>query len=183
MIFRSTARLRSNKKNYMNKKSIISFCVLSILVFLSSSCVEKEGYSRSNLPKQVPANLEIIFLNSANEPSRLFHRIKLSRNNVTVEQINSQDLPVEKKFYLDDAQLNAIYEEFIKSDFDFIENQQPKEISNDAAYREIYIRADNISKTVKLGKNSPLSENDSDRFNNIWTDISDIVIDNVSRPD
>ena len=150
-------------------KRILIYCILSLLVLLSSAC-------QSQLPKEVPNNLKITYLYQADETMASAGRIKqttISGNQITVEKMNCS------KIYqgtLSEREIERIYKSFINAEFDLIEDQPPAN-DGEKGFQEITIQAGNISKTVRKGQRFPLSEKSEKSFNSIWTDNLDKVVD------
>ena len=162
----------------MNIRSKVIGSVLSIFILFSFSC-----HRVSQMPKEVPANLEMRFDNklighhhsNGNVSSLGFvHNVVISGNQMSVVRSGCED-EGEEKLTLTNNEINKIYQYFVESEFDLIENRRLPADAEDTDFREIHFRSDNIIKSVKYSEQFPPSEKHRKRFNNIWTDIDNFA--------
>lgn len=162
----------------MNIRSKAFGGVLSIFILFAFGCVRI-----SQMPKEVPANLEIRFDNKlvGHRHSNGFvsglgfvRRAAVSGNRMAVVRSECEERG-EDILILTDDEINEIYQYFVKSEFDLIENSRLPTGAEDVDFREIHFRGDGLVKSVKYSRRFPPTKEHQERFNNIWTDINDFA--------
>ncbi len=151
----------------------IIYCILSVFILLSCAC-------QSQLPKDIPNNLEMRYEDQRGEklyengpPAGLFRRATISGNQLTVEMMRC---PKVVKVTLTDQEIKGFYNHFVKSEFDLIEDQLSAK-NGEEEFKEIHLQAGNITKKVRQGKQFPLSEKSTSRFNGLWTNMLDLAFE------
>ena len=162
----------------MNIRSKSVCGVLTIFILFSFGCKRI-----SQMPKEVPANLEMRFDNKLLGTRHrdgfvsglgFVRSAVISGNQMSVMRSGCEK-EGEKKLTLTNDEINEIYQYFVKSEFDLIENRRLPADAEDGDFREIHFRSDDTVKSVKYSERFPLTEKHRERFNNIWTDIDNFA--------
>lgn len=150
-------------------KKLTIYSVLLLFILSSLAC-------QSQLPKELPNDLEIrlesTVLLSDGDPRWWFRSITISGNQMKIELSRCQKV---KNITLEARTIEYLYQLIAKSEFDLIKDGSATTGGNGEMFQAIYLKAGNISKNVKYGKQFPLSERDRKRFNQIWSPILDIA--------
>lgn len=149
----------------------INFCAIfvTLIVVFSFACARQ-----SQLPKEVPENLEIKFETNLLRES-LVRRAVISGNQLTYERARCEGV-LNKTVSTDE--IKRIYETFVKGEFDLIQSLDNKEANE---FKQISLKAGTISKVIKYGNNSRFSKTDDESLGNIRTEIADLLEDHVEH--
>ncbi|MEZ5425554.1 MAG: hypothetical protein R2747_04760 [Pyrinomonadaceae bacterium] len=153
----------------MNELKI--FPLLILFITISMAC-------QSRLQKELPNDLVIKFKSTEMEPggspAGYIRTVIISGNQMEVERSRCSR---GKKVTLDEKEIRSLYGALVKSEFDLIRNGAGD--GNGEEFKEIYLKTGDASKIVRKGKNFPLSGNENERFNEVWTTMLDISFEKV----
>ena len=138
---------------------LIKYSILLLFVLSSLAC---RSQLSKELPKDFETRLETTVLRPDGSPKWFFRSINISGNQMKVELSRCETV---KNVTLDDRTMEDVYQLFVKSEFDLIKDEPATGGGVGEGFQAIYLKAGNISKSVKYGKQFPLSEKASKRFN------------------
>ncbi len=142
--------------------------MLFLVIFLAS-CNYK-----SDLPKEVPSNLRIIYIDKTDN-RKYFQRIEIKNDDVTIKYDDNKKTPNTLSLKLTKKQKTWLYRGFVEEEFDLINYEQSDKPESDN-YREISLETNGVAKTVRYDDSFPLSQKDRKKFNALWTDINDFEV-------
>jgi hypothetical protein len=153
----------------MNTRLKVFYIFLSAIVLFTFGCERK-----SQLPKDVPNNLEIRFECTLpiRDTGRFYNWVSISGNQMVFAWAKCDG---EVKIPLSDEEIKYVYESFVKNGFDLIENEESPRPSAEPGFNEITLRFGNFNKSVKSRGPFPLSEKNEERFGQIRTRIAELL--------
>lgn len=152
---------------------LAAFLILMIFAAFSIAC-------RSQLPPEAPNDLEMRFESSVlypdGVPADFFRTIKISGNQLVYAHSRCDAVDT---VTLNEATVKYLYQQFVKFEFDLIRSEQTPQGDGQAGFREIYLKAGDVSKSVKYGARFPLSKESAKHFNRLWSEIDTLSVRNV----
>lgn len=146
--------------------------VITLIVIFSFACARQ-----SQLPKEIPGNLEIRYDQTyARESKSLAKWAVISGNHLKYERVRCDGIMNKE---IPDSEIIKIYKTFVEEKFDLIEKKETADDKELKEFQQISLKAGTISKVIKYGNNSKFSKKDEESLGSIRTDIATLLEDLV----